>query len=103
MDNGCSAPTKTDNGIMRFGAQDNGIMRFGAQDNGIMRFGAQDNGIMKVPISHAGTLSGCVPWSNKKEDQPLQHQSWRESMPTHGLVRWFTVTFMWSERFHRAS
>jgi len=37
MDNGCSAPTKTDNGIMRFGAQDNGIMRFGAQDNGIMR------------------------------------------------------------------
>ena len=56
MDNGCSAPTKTDNGIMRFGAQDNGIMRFGAQDNGIMRFGAQDNGIMKVPISHAGTL-----------------------------------------------
>ena len=58
MDNGCSAPTKTDNGIMRFGAQDNGIMRFGAQDNGIMRFGAQDNGIMKVPISHAGTLTG---------------------------------------------
>ena len=56
MDNACSAPTKTDNGIMRFGAQDNGIMRFGAQDNGIMRFGAQDNGIMKVPISHAGTL-----------------------------------------------
>jgi hypothetical protein len=56
MDNGCSAPTKTDNGIMRFGAQDNGIMRFGAQDNGIMRFGAQDNGIMKVPISHARTL-----------------------------------------------
>ena len=37
MDNACSAPTKTDNGIMRFGAQDNGIMRFGAQDNGIMR------------------------------------------------------------------
>ena len=57
MDNACSAPTKTDNGIMRFGAQDNGIMRFGAQDNGIMRFGAQDNGIMKVPISHARTLS----------------------------------------------
>ena len=46
MDNGCSAPTKTDNGIMRFGAQ----------DNAIMRFGAQDNGIMKVPISHEGTL-----------------------------------------------
>ena len=57
MDNACSAPTKTDNGIMRFGAQDNGIMRFGAQDNGIMRFGAQDNGIMKVPISHARTLA----------------------------------------------
>ena len=57
MDNACSAPTKTDNGIMRFGAQDNGIMRFGAQDNGIMRFGAQDNGIMNVPVSHEGTLT----------------------------------------------
>ena len=62
MDNGCSAPTKTDNGIMRFGAQDNGIMRFGAQDNGIMRFGSQDNGIMKVPISHARTLLNRSRW-----------------------------------------
>ena len=33
MDNACSAPTKTDNGIMRFGAQDNGIMRFGVHVN----------------------------------------------------------------------
>jgi hypothetical protein len=56
MDNGCSAPTKTDNGIMRFGAQDNGVMRFGAHDNAIMRFGAQDNGIMKVPQSHERRL-----------------------------------------------
>ena len=58
MDNACSAPTKTDNGIMRFGAQDNGIMRFGAHDNAIMRFGAQNNGIMKVQISHAWDLFG---------------------------------------------